>query len=139
MKFHFPLHLETIRLLTKLQKLTFAFILSRYVDPFFLSSGKAHYKNDIYSLGLIILQLCSNVEDVGSLHHILGPEKSDSERMLGKLLKNLVQFDDSFPERLCLQIVIAGIECVKRDPAKRPSLEEVHNLVCEIQVLRFTS
>ena len=88
---------------------------------------------DIYSLGVIILQLCTSFDFVGDVHDALEFEREDIDKMSVLILKH-IKLDDTLPEEACSEIINVGLECVQDKRDKRPSLGNILSRLSKYQV-----
>ncbi|EMS61842.1 Cysteine-rich receptor-like protein kinase 26 [Triticum urartu] len=90
-----------------------------YMPPEFYG-GQITFKFDIYSLGIIIIEILTGEKGYPNIDKVLGRWRNKLEKTQGDT--QLVQV------RVCTEI---AIECIDSDPAKRPDIQHIVNRLGE--------
>ncbi|KAK1642143.1 hypothetical protein QYE76_059948 [Lolium multiflorum] len=91
-----------------------------YVDPEFLRTGQMAFASDIYSLGVIIMEMLAGVR----LYH---EDKSVVESWMNRLGSSEGEMQLR-QVRVCYKI---GIKCMDLDPEKRPHVQHIIDMLDE--------
>ncbi|CAN6463774.1 unnamed protein product [Victoria cruziana] len=104
-----------------------------YVDPYYLRTGLASKKTDVYSFGVLLLEIVSGIEAFCA----------ETERLLTRVTADVVRDPARAPEivdaRLAGRfdpeearaIVSVAASCLREQPALRPSIAEVAALLAD--------
>ncbi|XP_043692994.1 salt tolerance receptor-like cytoplasmic kinase 1 [Telopea speciosissima] len=113
-----------------------------YMDPHYLKTGIMTKKNDVYSYGVIILELLTGLEAFCSekeqlLISIAGPVLQDPNKVLEMMDSHLGSHFDA--EEAIAMANIAAI-CLGKNPTQRPSMtENLYIMKEKIQSISFVS
>ncbi|XP_031272379.1 serine/threonine receptor-like kinase NFP [Pistacia vera] len=115
-----------------------------YMAPEYLTDGVVSTKMDVFSFGVVLLELLSGkeaVDDEGralwtSVGGILeGNEESKVKRM--KEWMDVVFLQDTCSMESLMSVTDIAIACVHRDPSKRPSMVDIVYALCKSDDLFF--
>ncbi|WVY95431.1 hypothetical protein V8G54_034519 [Vigna mungo] len=106
-----------------------------YIAPEYFTTGKARKESDIYSVGIVLLELATGRKPV-DLNAMEGQitifEWAWELHQLGKLLEVVdKKLGGAFDEEQMKRLVIVGLWCANPDHTSRPSVRQL------IQVLKF--
>ncbi|XP_031478303.1 salt tolerance receptor-like cytoplasmic kinase 1 [Nymphaea colorata] len=111
-----------------------------YVDPYYLRTGLASKKTDIYSFGVLLLEIVTGIE----------PFCSETERLLTRVVADVVRDPARAPEIVDPQltgrfdpeearaVVSVAASCLRDQPALRPSMAEVAALLADKATAAFS-
>lgn len=104
-----------------------------YIAPEYIADGVVSTKMDIFSFGVVLLELISGkeaVDDEGgvlwmsaSSGFLVGKEKEKLERLRSWIDEAL--FEQSCPMESLMDVMNVAVSCLQKDPTKRPSMVEV--------------
>ncbi|EHA8590365.1 salt tolerance receptor-like cytoplasmic kinase 1 [Cocos nucifera] len=105
-----------------------------YVDPHYLRSGTISKKNDVYSFGVLLLELISGIEAFCSereqlLTAMMGPALRDTGSGVGEMVDPGLNGEYDFDE-VAAMAALAAL-CVGENPSLRPSMAEVLRIMGE--------
>ncbi|KAI9195972.1 hypothetical protein LWI28_019883 [Acer negundo] len=119
-----------------------------YMSPEFQATGVPTQKSDVYSLGVVMLELISGEEP---LKYKLDKSRGEFARTSvidaarsaldgweegggGGRLRKFVdrRLKDSFPVDLAMKVTRVAMECVDEDPEKRPDMERVSRKISKL-------
>ncbi|XP_008791632.1 salt tolerance receptor-like cytoplasmic kinase 1 [Phoenix dactylifera] len=105
-----------------------------YVDPHYLRSGTVSKKNDVYSFGVLLLELISGIEAFCSereqlLTAVMGPALRDTGRGAGAMADPRLNGEYDL-EEVAGMAALAAL-CVGENPSLRPSMAEVLRVMGE--------
>ncbi|KAI3922218.1 hypothetical protein MKX01_005907 [Papaver californicum] len=101
-----------------------------YMDPLYLRTGIASKKNDVYSFGVIILELITGIEAFCSekdqlLTSIAGPIIRDANKVAAMMDPRLSAVaGDLVQEEAKIMATISG-QCLRQQSSLRPSMSEI--------------
>ncbi|XP_039822349.1 disease resistance protein RGA5-like isoform X3 [Panicum virgatum] len=91
-----------------------------YMAPEYYEDGVFSFKSDIYSLGIIIMQIVTGQKDHGNIMSVLGGWRS---RLESDTSRTHTALETAYHQvTLC---IVMGQNCMHRDPRKRPVLWEI--------------
>nr|GME17548.1 probable receptor-like protein kinase At1g33260 [Ipomoea batatas] len=98
-----------------------------YADPHFLRTGIASKKNDIYSFGVILLELITGLEALSSDNNVrliskVGPVLKDVSKVVGMVDRRLA--GEYEVEEAMAMASLAGL-CLSDPPSLRPSASDI--------------
>ncbi|XP_076947851.1 putative receptor-like protein kinase At4g10390 [Bidens hawaiensis] len=97
-----------------------------YVDPHYLKTGLVSKKNDIYSFGVMLLELITGIEAFGiqKLTDIMGPVVNGVVGV-DEMVDPRLRYDGGFDlEEVKAMVLLAG-KCISGSPMVRPCASEV--------------
>jgi serine/threonine protein kinase len=102
-----------------------------YVDPMFLNTGQRNRQSDIYSFGIVLLEMVSgrvpaqtvNVHDTPSLSSWVGM-KYHENMILEAADERLIGDESSVGHQQMERVLLIGLLCVHQDPSSRPSITD---------------
>ncbi|KAL8165967.1 hypothetical protein V2J09_007466 [Rumex salicifolius] len=113
-----------------------------YLDPDYVNSSKATTKCDVYSLGVVLMELVTGKKPVetefGENKNIINWILSKMETKEGAMQVLDRQISDSFKEKMLLVLRLAT-RCTARAPTPRPTMNEVVQLLIEVDPCRLNS
>lgn len=116
-----------------------------YIDPHHIKSGQATKETDIYSLGLVFLQLITGICKIQEIHNILMKHGSTAPRgeLVSVFQENLDKNAGEWDENIARKILHLALKCTERSPDLRPNLEhlqpELQRLVMEVEGMEAVS
>ncbi|PSS01410.1 Serine/threonine receptor-like kinase NFP [Actinidia chinensis var. chinensis] len=115
-----------------------------YLAPEYLSDGVVSTKMDVFSFGVVLLELVSGREAIGGDGKLLwlsanGVLDGDEE---GKVKRVRGFMDGTLLEETCsmesvMNVMAIALACLHRDPSKRPSMVDVVYALCKSDDLFF--
>lgn len=117
-----------------------------YIDPHYIRSGTVTKKNDVYSFGVLLLEILTGIEAFCAkkeqlLTAVLRPRLKNVADEIDRLVdKKLLDFDRD--EAIALASV--AVSCISENASMRPSMAEVvrileEKLSCSISAVGFKS
>ncbi|KAJ4837417.1 hypothetical protein Tsubulata_022498 [Turnera subulata] len=119
-----------------------------YVDPTSACPGAWSDKCDVFSYGVLLLQLVSKVVDLEEVGNInkqtifdwawreFKSQKSRSSKLNFSLIHPSLESDPLFNCDDGIKFTKLALQCVHNDPRKRPSMEQVHSHLLKLNVAR---
>ncbi|KAF8412815.1 hypothetical protein HHK36_000786 [Tetracentron sinense] len=109
-----------------------------YIDPHYLRTGIASKKNDVYSFGVILLELVTGIEAFCSekeqlLTSIAGPTLGNT-KMVAEMVDPRLAGEFDLDEAIAMASISAL--CLRQQPSLRPSMAEILRTMRE-QISRF--
>ncbi|RWR79844.1 non-functional pseudokinase ZED1-like protein [Cinnamomum micranthum f. kanehirae] len=111
-----------------------------YVDPQYAMKGIVSEKTDVYSYGLVLLELLSGKRpyvaidmDMGPpLHKFINNASTEKEERLELILLNGLSMDVRQVEQAmaCMEVAVG---CTSENPAERPAMKEVTQQLMQIE------
>ena len=99
-------------------------------DPVYLQDGIACDKNDVYSYGVVLLELITGrkaiqqkVNLVQWCKDILGPDEHVTRHLLPRLVDNRISLDISYDQ--LYEVLKVARSCVKEKQEDRPTMQDV--------------
>ncbi|KAJ4848580.1 hypothetical protein Tsubulata_043579 [Turnera subulata] len=117
-----------------------------YVDPTSACPGAWSDKCDVFSYGVLLLQLVSKIEDLqkvgaGDKQTIFDwawgeykSQKSGSSKLNFSLVHPSLESDPLFNCDDGVKVTKLALQCVHNDPRKRPSMKQVHSHLVKLHV-----
>lgn len=115
-----------------------------YIAPEYLTDGVVSTKMDVFSFGVVLLELVSGKEATdeegkvlwASVNGILeGKEEKTAKRLRGWMDEVLLQ--DTCSMDSVKNVMTVAIACVHKDPSKRPSMVDIVYALCKSDELFF--
>ncbi|XP_057960223.1 serine/threonine receptor-like kinase NFP [Malania oleifera] len=109
-----------------------------YIAPEYLADGVVSTKMDVFSFGVVLLELMSGREAVDDEGRALwvdapkvleGKEEEKVARVRQWMDRALVK--DSCPMESMMNVMAVAVACVHRDPARRPSMVDIVYALCK--------
>ncbi|XP_038883371.1 lysM domain receptor-like kinase 4 [Benincasa hispida] len=110
-----------------------------YMAPEYLENGLVSTKLDVYSFGILLIELLTGKE-VSELHrkeNLQLPEllekvldEKDGKEYLSHLMDP--SLEGNFPIELAVLMMIIVNRCLNKDPSQRPSMDEIVQSLCRI-------
>ncbi|CAM6031055.1 unnamed protein product [Sphagnum balticum] len=109
-----------------------------YLDPVYCKTGQVSTKNDVYSYGVVLLELVTGKRAIERMTSLVTwcREFLSSDRDLWPLLLSRMVDDEINPgskliaQKQLLEVVRLAMDCVDDNPYKRPSMREVVKRLC---------
>ena len=103
-----------------------------YIAPEYLADGVVSTRMDVFSFGVVLLELISGKlaidEDGNALWASAGKVLEGNEEDKVRKLKNWVDkafFDESCSMESMMNVMNVAVACVHKDPSKRPSMVDI--------------
>jgi serine/threonine protein kinase len=101
-----------------------------YVDPYYLRTGLFSKKTDVYSFGVLILEVITGLPAVGSdgqnlMVQILPNIEGGLQDLLDPKLKSEYDIDEA------IQMSALAVRCTRPQPGLRPSMAEIRTIMRE--------
>lgn len=115
-----------------------------YIAPEYLTDGVVSTKMDVFSFGVVLLELLSGKEAIDEAGNVLwasagrileGSEEEKAERVKQWVDKAL--FLDSCSMESMVNVATVAIACLRKDPSKRPSMVDIVYALCKSDALFF--
>lgn len=115
-----------------------------YIAPEYLADGVVSTKMDVFSFGVVLLELVSGKEAIDETGNVLWAKASGilegNEERKAKRVKQWmdeVLMEDSCSIDSVMNVMTIAIACLHRDPSKRPSMVDVVYALCKSDDLCF--
>uniref|UniRef100_A0A2P2NYK8 Protein kinase domain-containing protein n=1 Tax=Rhizophora mucronata TaxID=61149 RepID=A0A2P2NYK8_RHIMU len=110
-----------------------------YIAPEYLADGVVTTKMDVFSFGVVLLELVSGKEPIDEDDKILWANAEEilkgKEEMKVKKLKAFIDdgllLNESCSMQSVMKVVSVAIACLYRDPSKRPSMADIVYALCK--------
>lgn len=103
-----------------------------YIAPEYLADGVVSTKMDVFSFGVVLLELISGREAIDEQGNVLwssasGVLEGKEERKLRKLREWMDEclLRESSTSESVLSVMAVAVACLNKDPARRPSMVEI--------------
>lgn len=115
-----------------------------YIAPEYLTDGVVSTRMDVFSFGVVLLELISGKEAIDGNGNVLWASADKvlegNEEDRAKKLKGWV--DKSFFEETCsmeslMNVMTLAIACLNKDPSKRPGMVDIVYALCKSDDLFF--
>ncbi|KAM1724032.1 hypothetical protein ACFX13_022585 [Malus domestica] len=115
-----------------------------YIAPEYLADGGVSTKMDVFSFGVVLLELVSGKEAIdedgnvlwASAGSILEGNEEDKARKLREWVDSELVLE-SFSMESIVNVVTVVIACVHKDPSKRPTMVDIVYALCKSDDLFF--
>uniref|UniRef100_A0A453L9M7 Protein kinase domain-containing protein n=1 Tax=Aegilops tauschii subsp. strangulata TaxID=200361 RepID=A0A453L9M7_AEGTS len=132
---HCKLFLRTSLLLDLVYKNVSLFLCSGYMAPEYITNGVISTKSDIYSLGIIIVELMTGSREYP--HSSEAPFEHFIENMVGNWRHILEKTMGHKTQEICSQqvnrCIALGLKCLNPDPNERPSAWDMLQTLNELE------
>ncbi|KAE9617681.1 hypothetical protein Lal_00018515 [Lupinus albus] len=116
-----------------------------YIAPEYLADGVVSTKNDVFSFGVVLLELVSGkeaIDDKGNLLWVsaLRTFEVDNEQEKGRRLKEWLDKDilrETCSMESLMGVLDIAIACLNKDPSKRPSIMDIVYALCKSEYTGF--
>ncbi|KAH7522216.1 hypothetical protein FEM48_Zijuj07G0114900 [Ziziphus jujuba var. spinosa] len=115
-----------------------------YIAPEYAADGIVSTKMDVFSFGVVLLELISGKEAIDENGNVLwtsaGKVLEGNEEDKAKKLKGWVDnsfFHETFSMESLMNVMTLAVACVNRDPSKRPSMVDIVYALCKSEDLFF--
>lgn len=109
-----------------------------YIAPEYLTDGVVSPKMDVFSFGVVLLELLSGREAIDEEGKVLWASAQEiwvgtEEEKVGKLMEWMDSFFKKESPSLegLMNMMAVAVACVNRDPSKRPSMVDVVYALCK--------
>ncbi|CAH9145781.1 unnamed protein product [Cuscuta epithymum] len=115
-----------------------------YISPEYLSDGVVSTKMDVFSFGVVLLELVSGREAIDEEGRVLwvkaqdvlkGSEEAKMERVKEWMDPSLAS--ESFSMDSVINVMSVAVACLNKDPSKRPSMVDIVYALCKSNDLFF--
>ncbi|GLT99489.1 hypothetical protein SLE2022_169260 [Rubroshorea leprosula] len=115
-----------------------------YIAPEYLADGVVSTKMDVFSFGVVLLELVSGREAIDEGGKLLsasakGILEGDEERKMKRLREwmDKVLLEETCPMESVLNVMSVAIACLHRDPSRRPSMVDIVYALCKSDDVYF--
>ncbi|GKV42251.1 hypothetical protein SLEP1_g49678 [Rubroshorea leprosula] len=115
-----------------------------YIAPEYLADGVVSTKMDVFSFGVVLLELVSGREAIDEGGKLLsasakGILEGDEERKVKRLREwmDKVLLEETCPMGSVLNVMSVAIACLHRDPSRRPSMVDIVYALCKSDDVYF--
>lgn len=109
-----------------------------YIAPEYLTDGMVSTKTDVFSFGVILLELISGEDVVDEEGNVLwaraGQILEGTEKQKAKKLREWMDQtlrEESYSVESIMSVMSVAVACVHRDPSKRPSMIDIVYALCK--------
>ncbi|CAH9138584.1 unnamed protein product [Cuscuta epithymum] len=115
-----------------------------YISPEYLADGVVSTKMDVFSFGVVLLELVSGREAIDEEGRVLwvkavdvlkGNEEAKVEKVKEWMDPSLAS--ESFSMESVINVMSVAVACLNRDPSKRPSMVDIVYVLCKSNDLFF--
>ncbi|XAR64263.1 Non-specific serine/threonine protein kinase [Bertholletia excelsa] len=115
-----------------------------YVAPEYLATGHLYVKSDVFSFGVVLLEMLTGLRAIDTnrpsrQHNLVDwarPIRPDSKRLKKYMDPRL---ENQYPSKAAFQVAELILKCLESDPKNRPSMEEVLAALEEISTIKMSS
>ncbi|KAJ4751951.1 receptor lectin kinase [Rhynchospora pubera] len=103
-----------------------------YMSPEYIESGEATTMADIYSFGVVVLEMVSGVAAVDfRLPDVLLVKRVHNFESIKRPLEELVdqRFDGQFDKCEMMRLLKLGVSCTRSDPNSRPGMRQIVSIL----------
>ncbi|KAK9093641.1 hypothetical protein Scep_025110 [Stephania cephalantha] len=107
-----------------------------YIDPHYLRTGIASKKNDVYSFGVILLELITGMEAFNSSHNqklltsILTPAILKNDNLMSQMTDPRLAASGGFPpHHQLVSMTSLAAQCILPQPTLRPSMADIVGII----------
>ncbi|CAH9104963.1 unnamed protein product [Cuscuta europaea] len=112
-----------------------------YISPEYLADGVVSTKMDVFSFGVVLLELVSGREAIDEEGRVLWVKAQDvlkgSEEAKVKEWMDPSLASESFSMESVINVMSVAVACLNRDPSKRPSMVDIVYALCKSNDLFF--
>ncbi|KAJ7954800.1 Receptor-like protein kinase [Quillaja saponaria] len=116
-----------------------------YIAPEYLADGVVSTKMDVFSFGVVLLELISgkeSIDEVGNLLWASGIRIFEGKEAEVKAKRLKEWMDEAIFEGTCsmeslMNVMSVAIACLHRDPSKRPSMVDIVYALCKSDDMGF--
>uniref|UniRef100_A0A0D9WE42 Protein kinase domain-containing protein n=1 Tax=Leersia perrieri TaxID=77586 RepID=A0A0D9WE42_9ORYZ len=103
-----------------------------YIEPEYINTGKASKASDLYSFGVVLLELASGkrpeyVQDNEQMVNTLVDKVGELDGRNELLLAADPRLDGNYDREQMVRVMRIGLQCVQPDRRQRPSSKQVHD------------
>lgn len=109
-----------------------------YIAPEYLADGIVSTKMDVFSFGVVLLELLSGKDIVDDQGNVLwaraGEILEGSEEQKVKKLKGWMDpalREESYSTESMMSVMSVAVSCLHRDPSRRPSMVDIVYALCK--------
>lgn len=109
-----------------------------YIAPEYMIDGVVSTKMDVFSFGVVLLELISGKEAIdeegivlwaGAGRVLEGDEEEKAKKLMDWMDQHLLE--ESFSMESMMSIMALAVACLNRDPSKRPSMVDIVYALCK--------
>ncbi|XP_052208282.1 serine/threonine receptor-like kinase NFP [Diospyros lotus] len=116
-----------------------------YIAPEYLADGIVSTKMDVFSFGVVLLELVAGREAIDEDGKLLsasaaGIMEGSDEKRKERRLKGWIDprlLEDSFSWESVMSVMSVAMACLNRDPSKRPSMVDIVYALCKSEDFFF--
>ncbi|KAL8100175.1 serine/threonine receptor-like kinase NFP [Apium graveolens] len=109
-----------------------------YIAPEYLTDGVVSTKMDVFSFGVVLLELVSGREAINEEGKVLWStidgileRKSGKTERLREWMDESLRIEESYTMDSVVNVVSVAIACLHRDPTRRPSMVDIVYALCK--------